>query len=78
MLHPVALQSTVQEHNSPFLNRVNVEVDKPAERVLVHRVNVGQISNGEEQDGGVLGNGSVTLSRLCYFDLCLLCNLGNM
>lgn len=36
---------------SPVLYGVNVEVNKPAERVLVHWVNVGQISNTEEQDG---------------------------
>lgn len=54
-------QITLHEHHSPILNRVNVEVDKPTERVLVHGVYVGQISNAEEQDGGVLGNGSVTL-----------------
>lgn len=71
------LQNIHDVHHSPVLYRVNVEVDKPAQRVLVHWVYVGQISNAEEQDGGVLGNGSVTLSGLCNLDLCLFCNLGN-
>lgn len=58
------------------MDRINVEVDKPAKRVLVHWVDVGQISNAEEEDRGVLSNSSVTLSRLCYLRLCLICNLG--
>lgn len=71
-------QNTLHGFHSPVLNRINVEVNKPVERVLVHRVYVGQISNAEEQDRGVFGNGSVSLSRLCNLDLCLLCNLGNV
>lgn len=63
--------------HSPVLNRVNVEVDKPAERVLIHWVYVGQISNAEVQDGGVLGYRSITFPGLCYLDLSLLCNLQN-
>lgn len=62
----------------PVLYGVDVEIHKPAERVLIHRVYVGQISNTEEQDGWVLGDRSVTLSRLCNLDLCFLRNLGKM
>lgn len=72
------LQIKPHVHHSPVVDRVYVEVDKPAEGVLVHRVYVSQVGNAEEQDRGVLGNGSVTFSRLSDFDLCLLCNLGNM
>ena len=68
--------SRLHRHHSPVFNSIHVEVNKPAEGILVHRIYVGQISNGEEQGGGLFGNGSVTLSRLCNTDLCLLCNLG--
>lgn len=61
--------------HSPVLDRVDVEVDKPIERILVHWIYVGQISDAEEQDGGVLGDVSVTLSRLCNLFLCLFCDL---
>lgn len=69
-------QNIVHMHRSPVLYRVIVEVDKPAKSVLVHWVYVGEVSNTEEQDGGMFRNGSVTLSGLCNLDLCLLCNLG--
>lgn len=59
----------------PVLYGVDVEVHKPAERILVHWVYVSQISDGKEQDGRVFGDGSVTFSGLCYFNLCLFCNL---
>lgn len=62
-------------NHSPVLDRVDVEVDKPIERILVHWIYVGQISDAEEQDGGVLGDVSVTLSRLCNLFLCLFCDL---
>ena len=39
----------------------DVEVDEPGQRVLVHGVDVWQVSDREKQDGGVLGDGSVTL-----------------
>lgn len=65
-------------HHKPVLDGIDVEVDEPAQRVLVHGVYVGQVSDTEEQDGGVLGNGPVAFSRLCYFDLCLLSYLGGM
>lgn len=42
---------------------------------MIHGVNVGQVCNTEEKDGGVLSDGSVALSRLSYFNLSLLCNL---
>lgn len=55
-------QIILHMNHSPVLYRVDVEVDKPAERVLVHWVYVGEISNTEEQYGGMLCNGSVSLS----------------
>lgn len=60
---------------SPVLYRVYVEVDKPDEGVLVHGVNVGEISNTKEEDGRMLGDLSVALSGLCYLEFCFLCNL---
>lgn len=63
------------ENHSPVLNRVDVEIDEPVEGVLVHRVYVGQISDAEEQDGGVLGDVPVTFSGLRNLYLCLFCHL---
>lgn len=62
-------------YSPPVKYGVDIEVDKPVERVLIHGVNVGQVCNTEEEDGGVLSDGSVALSRLGYFNLSLLCNL---
>lgn len=59
----------------PVMNGADVEVDKPAEGVLVHGVNVGQVSDAEEQHGRVLCHGPVRLPRLRDLQLCLLCNL---
>lgn len=72
---PAKSTTEQQQNNSPVLDRVDVEVDKPVEGVLVHWVYVGQISDAEEQDGRVLGNVPVTLSRLCNLFLCLFCDL---
>lgn len=58
--------------HSPVLYGVDVEIDEPVEGVLVHGVNVGQIRNAEEEDGRVLGDRPVALSRFSYFDLRLL------
>lgn len=67
----------VHNHDWPVLNGANVQVNKPGERVLVHGVYVGQISNGEEQRSWVIGNRPVTFPWLCNLDLCDLCNLEN-
>ena len=53
------------------INRVDKQVHKPCKRVLVHGLNVGQISDGEEEDGGVDCDWFVTQS--CYVDLLLCC-----
>ena len=59
----------------PLLNGQNVEIDKPGQRVLVHGVDVRQIGDWEEQDGGMLSDGTVTHTGCINFLLCLLCNL---
>ena len=41
------------------INAEHKQHDEPVERILVHGVNVSQISNREEQDGGVDGDGFV-------------------
>ncbi len=43
----------------------NEEIDEPAERVLVHRVDVREICNREEQDRAVLRDRSVVHTR-CF------------
>lgn len=63
------------ETRSPVVNRVDVKVHKPDERVLVHGVDVGQVCDAEEQHRRMLGDGPVAFSRLCYFELCFFCNL---
>ena len=35
---------------------LKVQIDKPRERVLVHRFDVGQVWYGEEQDAGMLSH----------------------
>lgn len=44
------------------VNRQNKEVDEPGQGVLVHGLNVRQVCDGEEQNGGVDSNWSVTHS----------------
>lgn len=61
--------------NLPVVNRHDVEVDEPGQGVLVHGVNVGEVSNGEEQNGGVLGDGTVAHTTLFNLLLGLLSNL---
>lgn len=58
------------------MNRHDVEVDKPGQRVLVHGVNVGEVSDGEEENGGVFGDGTVAHTTRVNLLLGLLCNLG--
>ena len=55
-----------------FDNGDDKEVDEPIQRVLVHRLNAGQILDAEEQDGGMLGSGHVAGACLVNLDLCLL------
>ena len=56
----------------------NEEVDKPGERVLVHRVDVGQVSDGEEQDTRMLGDRTVTHPGRLDLLLRLLSDLASM
>lgn len=44
------------------VNGQNKEVDEPGQGVLVHGLNVRQVCDGEEQNGGVDSNWSVTHS----------------
>lgn len=53
---------TEVNHHSPVLDRANVQVNKPAEGVLVHGIYVSQIGDGEEQRSRVIGNRSVAFS----------------
>ena len=46
-----------------------VEVDEPDQRVLVHGLNVGQVRDAEEKNGGVRGHGLVAVASLVYFYL---------
>lgn len=62
--------------NLPVVNRHDVEVDKPGQWVLVHGVNVGEVSDGEEENGGVFGDGTVAHTTRVNLLLGLLCNLG--
>ena len=54
-------------HGTAYLE---VEGDVPSERVLVHRINVGQIGDAEEEGAAVYGNRPVADSRLVYLPLC--------
>ena len=45
-------------------NGLQVEVDEPGEGVLVHGLNVGQVRDAEEQDGGVGGHGLVAVASV--------------
>ena len=57
-----------------IVDGVNKEIHEPGERVLVHGLNVGQVSDGEEQNGGVDCDRFVTKTCLVNLDLCCLCN----
>lgn len=57
------------------MDGADVEADKPAEGVLVHGVDVGQVGDAEEEHGRVLRHGPVRLPRLRDLQLRLLCNL---
>ena len=56
-----------------IVNGVDKQVDKPGEGVLVHGLDVGKVSDGEEQNGRVDGDGLVAQSSLIDLDLCCLC-----
>jgi len=61
--------------NIPVLDGVDEEVDKPCEGVLVHGINVRQISYTEEQVSRVLGYRPITHTGGLYFLLGLLSDL---
>ena len=48
----------------------NIKVNKPCQRILVHRFNVCKVGNTEEQDGGVLGDWFVSISGVVDLLLC--------
>lgn len=66
---------TADRLSLPVMNGADIEVDEPAEGVLVHGVDVGQVCDAEEQHGRVLCHGPVRLPRLRDLQLRLLCNL---
>ena len=42
--------------NGMVYTYISVEVDEPVEGILIHRINVGHIRNGEEQHTAMFGN----------------------
>lgn len=56
LVEDVALVGVVDGHDE--------EVDEPGEGVLVHGLYVGQVGDGEEEDGRVHGDGRVAHARL--------------
>lgn len=66
---------TAESRYLPLLNGGDEEVDKPAEGVLVHGIDVGQVGDTEEQHGGMLCDGAITFARFSYFQFRFLCNL---
>jgi len=46
----------------PVLNGVDIKIDKPGQRILIHRVNVRQVRDAEEQYRGVLCDWSIPLT----------------
>jgi len=61
----------------PLLNGNNVEIDEPRQRVLIHRVDVWQVGDREEENARVLSNGTISLTRLLDLFLRLLSNLSS-
>ena len=57
------------------LDRQDVEIDEPGERVLVHRVDVGQIRDGVVQGRAVTSDRPVTLTEGLDFRLGFFCRL---
>ena len=72
---PVTNCTSVCHLNVPVLDGHDEEVDKPGEGVLVHGVDVGQVCQGEEEDGGVACNGAVTHAGRLNLLLCFLRHL---
>lgn len=66
---------SVNSLSLPVMNGADEEADKPAEGVLVHGVDVGQVGDAEEEHGRVLRHGPVRLPRLRDLQLRLLCDL---
>ena len=56
-------------------NGLDIEVDKPDQRVLVHGLNVCQVRDAEEENGGMCGHWSVAIASLIYLQLCCSCYL---
>ena len=54
---------------------LEVEVDEPGEGVLVHGLNVSQVRDTEEQDGGVSGHRLVAIAGGINLGLCGVCYL---
>ena len=59
----------------PVMNGVEKQVDKPGERVLVHWINIWQISYGEEQHRGMRSYWIITSTRLINFGFRFFGNL---
>ena len=55
-------------------NAVEEDGDEPLQGVLVHGVNVGQVSHAEEEDLSVDGYWDVLATSDVYLCLCLLCH----
>ena len=55
-------------------NAVEEDTNEPLERVLVHRIDVGQIGDTEEQDLCVDGDWDVLTPSYVDVSLCLLCD----
>ena len=59
---------TVLGHSSPT-SYLQIEVDEPYERVLVHGLNVGQVRYTEEENGRVNGDRCVPIPRVVNLPL---------
>lgn len=59
----------------PVLDAHDEEVNKPGQRVLIHGINVGQVSDGEEQNGWMPCNWSISNTRRLNLFLSFLSNL---
>lgn len=56
-------------------DRQHIEIDEPAERVLIHGVDVGQVRHCVIQRRAVLGYGTIALTESLDFRLGFLCRL---
>ena len=71
----VETTSTQSRPHPPLTDGDKEEVDEPGEGVLVHWVDVGQVSDGEEENRAMGRHWSVASSRLFQLLLCLFSNL---